>query len=393
MLKRFKAFMGGDLGAVVPMLVAALLALVLANTALEGAVGAFLQTRLSLGIAMVSLTKPLVLWVDDGLMAVFFLLVGLEIKREVLEGQLSKLSQVVLPMAGAVGGIVVPAAIYAAFTWHDPLALHGWAIPAATDIAFAIAVLTALGNRVPAGLKLFLLTLAIVDDLAAIVIIAAFYTTHLSALWLALTALCVAGLGALNWSGVRGTVPYLLLGIVLWVCVLKSGVHATIAGVVLAFCIPLVYPVAAPAQRPYLKLEHALKPFVSFAVLPAFAFTNFGLSLSGITPAMAFDPITLGTVVGLFLGKQFGIFAAAGGLIRLGYARLPDGARWGQLYGVGVCGGIGFTMSLFIGTLAFPTDDQLPLVRLGVIVGSLLSAVLGYGLLRFSGRQPSSRAG
>jgi Na+:H+ antiporter, NhaA family len=280
--------------------------------------------------------------------------------------------------------------IYVAFTWHDPLALHGWAIPAATDIAFAVAVLTALGNRVPAALKLFLLTLAIVDDLAAIVIIAAFYTIGLSALWLALTALCIAGLGVLNWSGVRRTAPYLLLGIVLWVCVLKSGVHATIAGVVLAFCIPLAYQTTAPERRPYLKLEHGLKPFVSYVVLPAFAFTNFGLSLSGITPAMALDPITLGTVAGLFLGKQLGIFAAAGGLIRLGYARLPEGARWGQLYGVGVCGGIGFTMSLFIGTLAFPTDDQLPLVRLGVIVGSLLSAVLGYGLLRLQTAAPAT---
>jgi NhaA family Na+:H+ antiporter len=377
MLKRFKTFMATDLAAVVPMLAAALLALVLANTALEGAVGAFLEARFSLGIGAVSLTKPLLLWINDGLMAVFFLLVGLEIKREVVEGELSRPAQVALPIAGALGGVVVPAAIYAAFTWRDPLALHGWAIPAATDIAFAVAVLAALGKRVPSGLKLFLLTLAIVDDLVAIVVIAVFYTHDLSILWLALAGLCIAGLGALNWSGVRRTIPYLLLGVVLWICVLKSGVHATLAGVVLAFCMPL--------GPPYLKLEHALKPFVSFAVLPAFAFANSGLALSGIGLAMAFDPITLGTVAGLFLGKQFGIFAAAGALIRQGYARLPEGASWGQLYAVGVCGGIGFTMSLFIGTLAFPTDDQLPLVRLGVIVGSLLSAALGYALLRCLG--------
>jgi len=343
MLKRFKALMTSDLGAVLPMLAAALLALVLANTALEGAVGAFLEAEFSFGIGKISLTKPLLLWVNDGLMAVFFLLVGLEIKREVVEGQLSRLSQVALPIAGAVGGVLVPAAIYAAFTWHDPLALHGWAIPAATDIAFAVAVLAALGRRVPSGLKLFLLTLAIVDDLAAIVVIAVFYTSDLSVLWLALAALCIAGLGALNWSGVRRTVPYLLVGVVLWVCVLKSGVHATLAGVVLAFCVPLAYPATVPGQRPYLKLEHALKPFVSYVVLPAFAFANSGLEFSGIGLAMAFDPITLGTVAGLFFGKQFGIFAASAALIRLGHARLPEGASWGQLYAVGACGGIGFT--------------------------------------------------
>jgi NhaA family Na+:H+ antiporter len=375
MLKRFTTLMASDLGAVLPMLAAAVLALILANTALHPSVDAFLHAELSLGISPLVLSKSLLHWINDGLMVSFFMMVGLEIKREVVEGELSRPSQVALPVAGALGGIVVPAAVYVAFTWRDPQALHGWAIASATDIAFAVAVLAALGKRVPGGLKLFLLTLAIVDDLAAIVVIALFYTNELSTLSLGLAGLCIAGLVAMNLGGVRRAAPYLLLGIVLWVCVLKSGVHATLAGVVLAFCIPI-----GPA---YHRLEHALKPLVSYVVLPAFAFANSGLALSGIGAAAVFDPITLGIVAGLFLGKQFGIFAAAGALVRMGYAHLPAGASWGQLYGVGVCGGIGFTMSLFIGSLAFHSESQVALVRLGVVVASLLSAVLGYLLLRF----------
>ncbi len=234
----------------------------------------------------------------------------------------------------------------------------------------------------PGGLKLFLLTLAIVDDLAAIVIIAIFYTNDLSTLSLMLAGLCILALLALNFAGVRRSGPYLLIGIALWVCVLKSGVHATLAGVVLAFCLPLAYRTTAPEQRPYIHLEHALQPWVSFFVLPVFAFANSGLGLGGITAAMVRDPVTLGIVAGLFLGKQLGIFAGAASLIALGVAGLPAGASWRQLYAVGVCGGIGFTMSLFIGTLAFDGEQHLPLVRLGVLAGSLLSAALGYALLR-----------
>jgi NhaA family Na+:H+ antiporter len=314
-------------------------------------------------------------------MVVFFLLVGLEIKREVVAGELSKPAQVALPVAGAVGGIVVPSAIYAGFTWGDGSALNGWAIPSATDIAFAVAILTALGpQRVPAGLRLFLLTLAIVDDLAAIAIIAVFYTDRLSTLSLLLAAVCILVLLALNLRGVRRMAPYLLVGILLWMCVLESGVHATLAGVVLAFCLPL-----GPA---FDRLEHRLKPWVLFLVLPLFAFANSGLNLSGVTFAMVRDPIVLGTVVGLFVGKQLGIFAGAGALVALGLARLPPGATWRQLHGVAVCGGIGFTMSLFIGTLAFESEDRLGLVRLGVLAGSILSASLGYAMLRLNRRKP-----
>jgi NhaA family Na+:H+ antiporter len=381
-MKKLMALLQSEAGRALPLLAAAVLALILANSPLAPALAALLDARLGGSVGGIDLGKTVLHWINDGLMVVFFLLVGLEIKREVVEGELSKPSQVALPIAGAFGGIALPAAIYAAFTWTDAEALNGWAIPSATDIAFAVALLAALGKRIPAGLRLFLLTLAIVDDLAAIVIIAIFYTADLSTLSLVMAAFCILVLIGLNLVGVCRTGPYLLVGIVLWLCVLKSGVHATLAGVVLAFCLPLAYPAERPDERPFLKLAHALHPWVSFLVLPAFAFANSGLSLSGITARMILDPVTLGIVAGLFLGKQIGIFAGAALLIRLGWARLPDGASWLQLYAVGVCGGIGFTMSLFIGTLAFPGDAQAALVRLGVLVGSLLSAAMGYALLR-----------
>jgi NhaA family Na+:H+ antiporter len=312
-------------------------------------------------------------------MVVFFLLVGMEIKREVVQGELSRPSQVALPIAGALGGILVPAAIYAAFTWTDATALKGWAIPSATDIAFAAAILAALRSRVSPVLRLFLLTLAIVDDLAAIAIIAVFYTAKLSTLALLLAGLCILVLVGLNAMGVRRTVPYLLIGALLWLCVLNSGVHATLAGVVLAFCLPL----GAAFDR----LEHVLKPWVLLSILPLFAFANSGLDLGGISAGMMRDPIVIGIAVGLFVGKQLGIFAGAASLIALGVAPMPKGATWRQLYGVGVCGGIGFTMSLFIGTLAFEGSDRLALVQLGVLAGSLLSAALGYAMLRATGRK------
>jgi len=388
-MKRLKAILQSEAGSALPLLAAALLALIFANSPFDGFPEWLLGIKLTVAFGDVGLSKPLLLWIDDGLMAVFFLLVGLEIKREILEGELSRPAQVALPIAGALGGILVPAAIYAAFTWKDPVALHGWAIPSATDIAFAVALLAALGDRVPRGITLFLLTLAIVDDLAAIVIIAIFYTSDLSTLSLALAGGCILVLAGFNFLGVRRTAPYLLVGVVLWVCVLKSGVHATLAGVVLAFSLPLAYPTAKPEERPYLKLEHALAPWVSFLVLPAFAFANSGLDLIGINGSALFDPVTLGIVAGLFLGKQLGIFAGTAALIACGLARLPAGAGWVQLYGASVCGGIGFTMSLFIGTLAFEGDHHAPLVRLGVLIGSILSAALGWTILRLAHRRPA----
>ncbi|HYD05169.1 MAG TPA: Na+/H+ antiporter NhaA [Reyranella sp.] len=368
-MKRWAAFLHSDAGSAVPLLAATVLALVLANSPAGPAVDHALHLEIA--------TKSLTHWINDGLMVVFFLLVGMEIKREVVVGELSRPSQVALPIAGALGGILLPAAIYAAFTWNDREALSGWAIPSATDIAFAVAIVAALGpERVPPGLRLFLLTLAIVDDLAAIVIIAIFYTADLSTLSLVLAGLCIVVLIALNVLGVRRALPYLVIGFLLWLCVLKSGVHATLAGVVLGFCLPL--------GQSFERLEHGLPPWVLFLIVPLFAFANSGLDLAGIDAAMLRDPIVLGIVAGLFVGKQVGIFGAAALLVRSGLAQLPAGATWRQLYGVAACGGIGFTMSLFIGTLAFGNGDKLALVQLGVLSGSLLSAALGYALLRVS---------
>lgn len=331
------------------------------------------------------------LWINDGLMAFFFLLVGLEIKREIMEGSLSQPSQVALPIAGAVGGMAVPAVLYVAFNWSDPVALRGWAIPAATDIAFSLGVLAALGSRVPLALKVFLTTLAIVDDLGSILIIAIFYTDHLSALALALAGLFIAGLAILNATGVRRLAPYLVLGALLWVSVLKSGVHATLAGVVLALFIPLKPAGDADEARPAIRLEHAIKPWSAWFIMPVFAFANAGLPLAGLSLASLAAPLPLGIVAGLFLGKQIGIMLGAGLLIVLGIAAMPAGGSWGRLYGVAILGGIGFTMSLFIGTLAFDDAAHHAEVRLGVLAGSLLSALVGYAALRLAPRRSAQR--
>jgi NhaA family Na+:H+ antiporter len=375
-----------DLAAAVVLLAAAVLALALANTPWARSVEAVLALKAGGTVLGLDLAKTVSHWINDGLMAIFFLVVGMEIKREVVEGELSQPSKVALPIAGALGGIIVPAAIYATFTWRDPVALQGWAIPSATDIAFAVAVFAAVGPRAPHGLRIFLLTLAIVDDLAAIVIIATFYTADLSPLSLALATLCVLVLVGMNLAGVRRHAPYLVLGIALWLCVLKSGVHATLSGVVLAFCLPLRGGAAVGDERPFIRLAHGLRPFVLFAVMPLFAFANCGVDLAGVTWATLLNPVTLGIVAGLFIGKQLGIFAAAWALVRSGRARLPQGATWAQLYATSVCAGIGFTMSLFIGTLAFHESGYEAMVRLGVLVASSLSAIVGYMMLRATSR-------
>ena len=389
--KRLKEFIDSEAASALPLVVAALLALVLANSPLAGAVESLLDTRLGLSWKFIDLSKPLVLWINDGLMALFFLLVGLEIKREVMEGSLSQPSQVALPIAGAIGGMAVPAALYVAFNWSDPAALRGWAIPAATDIAFSLGVLAALGSRVPLALKVFLTTLAIVDDLGSILIIAIFYTHHLSALALALAGLFIAGLAILNRTGVRRLAPYLVLGALLWVSVLKSGVHATLAGVVLALFIPLKSAGEAAGEaegaRPAIRLEHVIKPWSAWFIMPVFAFANAGLPLAGLSLASLVAPLPLGIVAGLFLGKQIGIMLGAGLLIVLGIAAMPAGGSWGRLYGVAILGGIGFTMSLFIGTLAFDDAARETQVRLGVLAGSLLSAPVGYLALRLAPRR------
>ena len=359
------------------------LALICANTPLSSLYGAFLETHVAVHIGALVLAKPLLLWINDGLMAVFFLLVGLEVKREVLEGELSSIPQVALPGIAAVGGMVIPALIYIWFNWADPTSLKGWAIPAATDIAFALGVMALLGNRVPNALKLFLLTLAILDDLGAIVIIALFYTNQLSITSLILAAIAIVALVLMNRFGVTRIAAYMVVGVFLWVCVLKSGVHATLAGVVLAFSIPL----RAKDQHdnsPLQHLEHSLHPWVAFAILPLFAFANAGISFAGMTPASLLAPLPLGIAAGLFIGKQLGIFGFSWIGVKLKIAQLPQGIGWRAFHGMATLCGIGFTMSLFVSTLALEgvSDEVGASARLGVLMGSLLSALSGYFLLR-----------
>ena len=359
--------------------IAALVALLWANSPAGGLYLGLLETPVAVQVGPLAIAKPLLLWINDGLMAIFFLLVGLEIKREIVEGELSSPSKAALPAIAAVGGMAAPAAIYVALNWGDSATLRGWAIPAATDIAFAVGVLSLLGRRVPSCLKIFLLALAILDDLGAIVIIAFFYTENLSVGSLLLAAGGLAGLVALNRAGVRRIAPYVLLGVFIWVCVLKSGVHATLAGVALAFAIPLR---AGGGQSPLQRLEHMLHPWVTYGILPLFAFANAGVSLIGLTLSDLFEPVPLGIALGLFLGKQIGVVGATLAAVRFGWANLPAGASWSQFYGVALLTGIGFTMSLFIGTLAFPDPAFAAPVRIGVLGGSILSAVAGYLLLR-----------
>jgi Na+:H+ antiporter, NhaA family len=314
-------------------------------------------------------------------MAVFFFLVGLETKRELLAGELSSRDRAALPVIAAIGGMAVPALIYAIINIGDTVRLHGWAIPAATDIAFAVGLLALVGPRIPPSLKIFLLALAIIDDLGAIVIIALFYTADLSVTSLLLAGAGIIALLVLNLRGTAKLAPYLLVGTFIWVCVLKSGVHATLAGVVVALAIPL--RITGTPYAPLEQVEDNLHPWVAFGVLPLFGFANAGVSLEGLSLGKLLEPIPLGIALGLFLGKQLGIFAFTRLAVRLGLCRKPDGATWPQIYGVAVLGGIGFTMSLFIGTLAFPEPAYAADVRIGVLAGSLLSATIGFVVLRY----------
>ena len=369
------------------LLAAAIIAMLVANSPLAGLYSALLDTTVAVQVGALSIDKPLLLWVNDGLMAVFFFLVGLEIKREIMEGELSSFSQVALPGIGALGGMAVPAAIYTWMNWGDPVALDGWAIPVATDIAFALALLSVFGARVPTSLKVFLLTLAIFDDLAAIVIIALFYSGDLSLIALLIGAAALLVAVSMNRLGVTRTSSYILLGIVLWVAVLKSGVHATLAGVLIALCVPMR---DAQGDSPLCKLEHDLHGPVAFAILPIFAFANAGLSLSGISIADLTHPVTSGVVAGLLIGKPVGILAFVWLAVSLRFARLPPNLNWTQLLGVAFACGIGFTMSLFIAGLAFEhgSGGYFGKDRLGILVGSILSAVAAYLLLHASLPKP-----
>lgn len=365
-------------GGVLLMLVTAL-ALVIANSSLSTAYHDVLLMKFSVLLNGDGLSKPLILWINDGLMAIFFFLVGLELKREMLEGKLKKPADLVLPGVAAVGGMVLPALVYLAFNYADPVARGGWAIPAATDIAFAVGVLALLGRRLPVALKIFLLSLAILDDLGAILIIAIFYTAELHLTYLVLALLPLAGLIALNLRGTHRIAPMVLLGVVLWVLVLKSGVHATIAGVLTAFFVPLVDRFG---KSPLHALEDALAPYVNFLILPIFAFANAGVVLAGLTLDDFLAPLPLGIAAGLIIGKQVGVFGATWLVVKSGMARLPDQVTWQHVYGLSCLAGIGFTMSLFIGSLSFTDQALMNGVRLGVIAGSLVSAVIGYTVLR-----------
>ena len=375
------------------LLAAAALALIAANTPLAGLYGSLLDTTVAVQVGALSITKPLLLWVNDGLMAVFFFLVGLEVKREFVEGELASASQVVLPGLGAFGGMVVPAAIYAALNWHDPVALDGWGIPVATDIAFALALLGVFGRRVPTALKVFLLTLAIFDDLAAILIIAIFYSADLS-LEALLVGVAALGIGiVLNRLGVARVSAYVFIGVVLWVAMLKSGVHATLAGVLIAFCVPMR---DQQGRSPLRGLERDLHAPVAYAILPVFAFVNAGLALGGIGLDDLLHPVTLGVIAGLFLGKPVGILAFVALGVLLGMASLPKGVTWLQILGVAWVCGIGFTMSLFIAGLAFEhgSGDYFAGDRLGILIGSIASAAAAWLVLQISlGPAPQTATG
>ena len=377
---RIQEFIRLETSGGVVLMIAAIFAMIIANTPLSATYDLILGTYIKVGIGNFEIAKPAILWINDGLMAIFFFLVGLEIKREVMAGELSSFDKAILPIMAAIGGMAVPGIIFAIVNWGTPENLNGWAIPTATDIAFALGILALIGSRAPIALKIFLLAIAIIDDLGAIVIIAIFYTSELSLSALSFSVIGFAAAVALNRMGVQRTAPYLLVGIVMWVFVLKSGVHATLAGVLIAFTIPL--KTKNEDEALLYKMEHGLHPWVAFLILPVFAFANAGVNFTGIGIDDLLQPLTLGIAVGLFLGKQIGVFLATWIGVKSGIARLPENVSWKHVYGVACLTGVGFTMSLFIGSLAFTTADVMNSVRLGVVLGSVLSGIIGYLLLK-----------
>jgi Na+:H+ antiporter, NhaA family len=381
------------------LVAAAIVALIVANSAANTWYEAALNFSVKVGVADFAVKKPLVLWINDGLMAIFFLLVGLELKREFVEGQFADRKQVLLPALCALGGMVAPMAIYAVFNFNNPVALKGVAIPAATDIAFALGILSLLGSRVPVSLKLLLTAIAVADDLGAIIIIALFYTAELSLLSLALAFVCIGALLLMNKNGVMRLSAYLAVGILMWFAVLKSGVHATLAGVILGLCIPLKIGAknknisatnALNATRPSGQLEHFLHPWVAYFILPLFAFANAGVALDGVQLKNLSDAVPLGIVLGLVIGKQIGVFGTAYVLLKLKLVRMPDGLNYIRLWGLSMLCGIGFTMSLFIGSLAFEEQGELlqASYRLGILLASVIAASIAFVFLRWQLQKP-----
>lgn len=360
------------------LMLAAVAALIVANSDFSALYDKVLGAYVAVTVDGEGLKKPLILWINDGLMAIFFFLIGLELKREMLEGKLKNPSDVVLPGMAAVGGMIMPAAIYVAFNWGSVDTISGWAIPAATDIAFALGILALVGTRAPVSLKVFLLTLAILDDLGAILIIALFYTAELKVNYLIYALLPLAGLIILNIKGAHRVAPAILLGIIMWVLVLRSGVHATLAGVITAFCIPLV---DKWGKSPLRSLEHGLEPYVNFMIIPIFAFANAGVVLSQLSLSDLTSAVPLGIAGGLVIGKQVGIFGIVYLMVKLGLARMPHGTTWVHIYGVACLAGIGFTMSLFIGSLSFEDAALMNQVRVGVLCGSIISGIIGFAIL------------
>jgi NhaA family Na+:H+ antiporter len=365
------------------LIAAALLALAIDNSPIAYLYETFLNTPVVVQFGALLLDKPLILWINDGLMAVFFFLIGLEIKREILSGELSSIKKSTLPIVAAIGGIVVPALIYVMINKGNDLALQGWAVPVATDIAFALGILALIGRSLPKEIKILLLSIAIIDDVAAIVIIALFYTDNLSVTALSLGSLGLISAIGLNVMGVKRIAPYIMIGIFMWVCVLKSGVHATLAGVVLAMCIPMT---GEKNDCPVEELEHALHPWVFFGIMPLFAFANAGVNLSGFSMDMVTASIPLGIILGLFVGKQLGVFAFIWAGVKSGLCQRPASLSWAHIYGMSILTGIGFTMSLFIGTLAYDNSETLSQVRLGVLVASFLSALVGFVVLKLTSK-------
>ena len=378
--KPFKWFFKLEAASGLILLFAAIIALIVSNSNLSYLYFSTLNKYLFIGINNFGLKLSIIHWINDGLMAIFFFFVTLEIKREFLQGELSNMKQALLPIIGAVGGMLVPALFYIFINWGDSETLNGWAIPSATDIAFSLGVLSLLGKRVPLSLKVFLTALAIIDDLGAILIIALFYSGDLSLKYLSLMALAFLTLLVINKFNVKKFLPYLIVGIFLWDFTHNSGIHATIAGVLLAMTIP-----HRKKEKDFsllIKIEHAISPYVAFGIMPLFAFANAGVSLEGLSLSFLLDKVPLGILLGLFLGKQLGVFVFSYISIKLKIAQMPNNANWFNFYGVGILTGIGFTMSLFVGNLAFAENMQyMDGVKIGVLTGSLLSTLFGYFLI------------